>query len=80
MAIDSGPAPSAATITAHATNPINPVPRAIYVGTTGDITGRAKGSTTDVVFKAVPAGSILPVAFQYIRVSGTTAADLVALY
>ena len=56
----------------------------LYVGTVGDlsviIVGTFGGGQTfnPVLFKNVPAGSILPVIVDYV-VTGTTAADLVAL-
>lgn len=55
------------------------VPSSIYVGTSGDVTLRAAGSNIDVVFKAVPAGTILPVRASHVRAAGTTAASLVGL-
>ena len=59
--------------------PIKP-PRAIYVGTGGDITLRTTGSgTTNVVFKNVPSGYVLPVRPSMIM-GATTAADIVGLY
>ncbi len=48
----------------------------IYSGTGGNIVGILSGATVAVTFNAVPAGTILPVAFDYI-LSGP--ADMVAL-
>ena len=73
------PARQAFAITPHATNEVDPLPKAIFVGTGGDLTGRAAGSGADVTFKNVASGQILDVRFQYIRASGTTAADIVGL-
>lgn len=73
------PARDAFAITPHASNEIDPLPKAIYVGTGGNITLRAVGSTSDVLFKNVASGQILDVRAQYIRASGTTAADIVGL-
>lgn len=59
---------------------ISPVPRALYVGTAGNITLRAVDSGVDVLFKNVPAGAILDVQALYVRSgAGTTAADIVGL-
>ncbi len=66
-------------ITPHATAEIDPLPKAIYVGTGGDIVLRGVDSAVDVTFKSVPSGAILDVRAQYIRVAGTTAANLVGL-
>lgn len=62
----------------------------LYVGVAGDIKVILTGvvgaagsgpptSTEAVVFKAVPAGSILPVIVDYVLATGTTATDMVAL-
>ncbi len=57
----------------------------LYVGTAGDlqviIAGTLGGGQTyaPVLFKNVPAGSILPVIVDYIISSKTTATDFVAL-
>lgn len=76
---DIGSARNAVTLSPHDTTALNPIPRAIYVGVSGDITGRAMGSGTDVTFTAVPVG-IFPVRLQYVRDTGTDADDLVALF
>lgn len=73
------PARQAFAITPHATNEIDPLPKAIYVGTGGDITLRAVDGQADVVFKNVAAGQIIDVRVRYIRAAGTTAADIVGL-
>ena len=62
----------------------------LYVGTAGDITCILSGVTAPdgfsrptaadaVTFKALPAGSFLPVIVDYVLLTGTTAADLVAV-
>lgn len=73
------PARMAFAVTPHATNEIDPLPKAIYVGTGGDIVGRAAGSSTDVTFKNLASGQTLDVRLQYVRASGTTATNLVGL-
>lgn len=77
---NTGAARNAAAITPHATNALSPTPRAIYVGGAGDITLRSRDGNADVVFVAVPAGTILPVMAQFVRAAGTTATALVAMY
>jgi hypothetical protein len=83
-----------ATIAGNIT--VQPACRGIYVGGTGDIsvvmaggrfeTAQANYGPTDAqvndttIFKAVPAGSILPVMVIQILQSGTTATDLILLY
>ena len=75
----TSPSPAPFAITPHAANRIAPEGvRAIYVGTAGNIT-LAGVDGNDVLFKNLPAGYILPVLAYYVRVSGTTATDLVGL-
>lgn len=53
--------------------------RGIYVGTTGDLAvAMADGSS--VVFKAVPAGTLLPIAVKQVLDTGTTASTVLALF
>lgn len=56
---------------------LDQVPRALWVGTAGDLTVRF-GTDTNVVIKNVPAGTLLPIRPTQIR-NATTAADIVAL-
>jgi hypothetical protein len=58
----------------------------LYIGTAGDLQviiagtlGSPNQSFTPVLFKNVPAGSILPVIVDYIISTKTTASDFVAL-
>jgi hypothetical protein len=53
------------------------VPRALWIGTGGDLTLRF-GTSADVVIKNVPDGALLPIRPTQIR-AATTAADIVAL-
>jgi hypothetical protein len=75
----SQPAREAFAITPHASNEVDPLPKALFVGTGGNITLRAAGSGADVVFKNVASGQILDVRARYIRAAGTTAADIIGL-
>lgn len=75
----SQPAREAFGITPHATNEVDPLPKAIFVGTGGNITLRAADSSADIVFKNVASGQILDVRARYVRASGTTATDIVGL-
>ena len=56
----------------------------LYVGGAGDVTvmmrnGDGAGNLTAVLFKAVPVGTILPIAIQGVNSTGTTATNLVGL-
>lgn len=81
-----GPGHSAFAITPHATNHLQQnsedvVVRAIYVGVSGDITGKVlteSGAAATIAFLAVPVG-VLNVAFFEIHITGTTATDMVGL-
>lgn len=53
--------------------------KAIYIGTGGDIVLRTVGSSSDVTFRNVAAGSVLALRVSAIRATGTTAEDLVGL-
>lgn len=79
MAVDSGPAGASRAITTHDTNQ-QPVGRGLFVGTGGNITGRLVDDTVDSVWKSIPSGSLLALRFAFIRATGTTAADMIAVF
>lgn len=54
--------------------------RAIYIGGTGDISVDMLGGELAVIFKAVPAGTVLPIQITELNNTGTTATDVVALW
>lgn len=56
----------------------NKIARAMYVGTSGDIT-LVNGEGNTVLFSNVPVG-ILDVGFTRVNATGTTASDIVALW
>ena len=62
-----------ATVTTSDTVDLPNVSQYIYVGGTGDITLTPAAGGSDVVFKAVPVGTLLPVASTRIKSAGTTA-------
>jgi hypothetical protein len=74
------PAFDAAAVTPHDTNDLTFTARALYVGTGGDVAAILKGDAAAVTFKNVPAGSILPVAAKRVLATGTTAANILALW
>lgn len=53
--------------------------RSIYVGSSGDLVVTMAGGGNAVTFRAVPAGTVLPVQVVRVHAAGTTASDLVAL-
>lgn len=77
----SSPATYALAVTPHATNALtNGAAKALYVGTGGDITMQGVDGSADQLWKAVPTGTILPFRALYVRATGTTATDILALY
>lgn len=58
--------------------------RAVYVGGVGDLAVRMADNgdqgDQDVIFKAVPAGSILPIRVSQIQSTGTSATLIIALW
>jgi hypothetical protein len=76
----SAPATRAVAVVPHDTNALSDIPKALYVGTGGTITARGVGGGADVMFRNVAAGSVLPFRAAFVRATGTSAADLLALY
>lgn len=55
--------------------------RGLYVGGAGDIMAVPLAAPgTAVLFKAVPAGTVLPIVATRVNATGTTATDIVALF
>lgn len=73
------PAKTAFEIVPDETADLPSATKAIYIGTGGDITARPVDADTDVAFRNVVAGTVLPVRLRAVRAGGTTAADLVGL-
>jgi type 1 fimbria pilin len=74
------PATRALAVVPDDTAPLSDTPKGLYVGTGGDIVMRGLNGTSDQTWKAVPSGTVLPFRAQYVRATGTTAADMLALY
>lgn len=54
--------------------------RALYIGTAGNVAVAPRRDVDPVIFKNVPAGTILPVHAAIVALTGTTAQDIVALF
>ena len=76
----SAPATRAVAVVPSDGTALTDIPKALYVGTGGHITARGVGGGANVVFRNVAAGSVLPFRAAFVRATGTTAADLIALY
>jgi hypothetical protein len=74
------PATRTAAVTPHDGNALADIPKALFVGTCGTLVMRGVNGAADATWKNVPSGSVLPFRAQYVRATGTTAADIVALY
>lgn len=77
------PARRAVAVAPSDTVDLGDIPKALYVGTAGNITMvgvAAPAGATGIVWKNVPAGTILPFRPRRVMATGTTAADIVALY
>ena len=74
------PATRAVAVVPHDVNALADIPKALFVGSGGHLVLRGAGGGADVVFKNVADGTVLPVRAQFVRATGTTAADIVGLY
>lgn len=81
-AVDSATAPAtrAVAVVPHDADPLVDTPKALFVGTGGDIIMRGLNGAADSVWKNVPNGSVLPFRAHFVRATGTTAANILALY
>ena len=53
--------------------------KALYVGGAGNVTVKMAGDGVNILFTAIPAGTVLPIAVTQVRATGTTATAIVAL-
>lgn len=75
----AAPATRAVAVVPHDGNALAQVPKALFVGTGGNLTLRGIGGGPDVLFRNVPSGALLPFRASHVRATGTSAADIVAL-
>jgi hypothetical protein len=78
---DTASAPSRAPFAVSPSDAValSALPKALYVGTGGTVVLRGADAAADVTFKNVASGQILDVRALYVRATGTTATDIVAL-
>lgn len=72
------PASRAAAVTPNDTAIVGA--RALYIGTAGDVAIAPRRDMDSVIFRSVPAGTILPVHAAIVALTGTTASNIVALF
>jgi len=78
----SDPSSRLSNITKSDSTTYDPMPRGLYVGTAGDVVLEAHaldGTLATVTFKAVPAGTVLPVRYTKVK-AASTASDFVAMW
>jgi hypothetical protein len=73
----SDPARYGLAVTPSDVTVLNPT-RALYIGTTGNLTVRMYGGQNNVTFTTVPVG-IFPIQVDRVLATGTTASNIVAL-
>ncbi|MFL6863916.1 MAG: hypothetical protein ACJ8DZ_13060 [Allosphingosinicella sp.] len=76
----TAPARRALALVPSDTQALAEIPKALFVGTGGAIAMRGAGGGADHIWKNVQDGSILPFRAEFVRATGTTAADILALY
>lgn len=73
------PARNCFPVTPNNTAELVVVPKAIFVGTGGNLVIRAIDSSQDVTFVNVASGSILDIRVSAVRQTGTTAGNIIGL-
>lgn len=76
----SAPATRVQVVVPHDVALFGDVPKALFVGSGGTVVLRAMAGPEDVAFRNVASGAVLPVRAIAVRATGTTAADIVALF
>lgn len=76
----AGPASNAFAITPNDGTDLTFTTRAIYVGGAGAVAVDLAKSGTNITFSGIPAGTVLPIAVNRVRATGTTATGIVGLY
>lgn len=71
------PARAPFAVSPHDTNALPNVPKRLFIGTGGNVILRGVDGAADVIYKNVANGVYLNVRPQYVRATGTTAADIV---
>ncbi len=70
----------AVALTKHDTDELAEVSNALFVGGAGAVAVKLQGSSTTVVFPAVPAGTTIQIRVRQLMSTSTDATSIVALY
>jgi len=73
------PARAPYAVTPHDVNELPITPRALFVGTGGTLVLSGIDASSDVTLRNVASGQVLDIRARFVRATGTTAADIVAL-
>ncbi|MDE3080161.1 MAG: hypothetical protein KGI94_09050 [Paracoccaceae bacterium] len=73
------PVRDAVPVTPDDATPLSAMTRALYVAQAGDVAVTMAGGQ-DVIFAAVPGGTLLPIRVTDVKATGTTASGLLALW
>lgn len=73
------PAFNAVALTPDDNNDLTTTTRGLYIGVGGNISVILEGDTVAVTFLGVVAGTVLPLRVKRLRLTSTTATDLVGL-
>ena len=76
----TAPATRAVPVTPDDAAPLADPPKALFVGTGGTLVLRGIADGADAVWKNVASGGIVPLRARFVRATGTTATDILALY
>ena len=76
----SAPATRALSVVPSDATPLADIPKALFVGTGGTLVLRGVAGGGDTIWKNIASGSVLPFRAQFVRATGTSATDLLALY
>jgi hypothetical protein len=74
------PATRTVAVSPHNTNELVDIPKALYVGTGGNVEITGVDDINPIVWYNVPSGAILPIRARLVRAAGTTATNIIALY
>ncbi|MFK5980274.1 MAG: hypothetical protein QM488_15435 [Rhizobiaceae bacterium] len=74
----NGSAVDGFAITPDDASELDEITRAIFIGTAGDV-AIVLASNTELLFRNVGSGTILPIRARFVKATGTSAADLLGL-